>query len=151
MSQGKLPADGQGDVSAMASLNVDQGTGALWPGYFREFTYSSRSKIYVWLCSGRMVFNVDASARSSQSQALLGSGRSEVRTVRNPALRYPYFDPGTQMLYIAGKGDSNVRYFEARTVLHETASDPRPKQRSHHLLLLWKVASRSLLCFSNRA
>ncbi|CAE7583051.1 Coro6 [Symbiodinium natans] len=50
----KLPADGQGDVAAMASLNVDQGTGAL----------------------------------------------------------YPYFDPGTQMLYIAGKGDSNVRYFE---------------------------------------
>lgn len=25
---------------------------------------------------------------------------------------YPYFDPGTQMLYIAGKGDANVRYFE---------------------------------------
>ena len=25
---------------------------------------------------------------------------------------YPFFDPGTQMLYIAGKGDSNVRYFE---------------------------------------
>ncbi|CAE7536137.1 corA [Symbiodinium pilosum] len=50
----KLPADGTGDVSAVTSLNVDQGTGAL----------------------------------------------------------YPYFDPGTQMLYIAGKGDSNVRYFE---------------------------------------
>jgi len=26
---------------------------------------------------------------------------------------YPYFDPGTQMLYVAGKGDANVRYFEA--------------------------------------
>jgi len=26
---------------------------------------------------------------------------------------YPFFDPGTQMLYIAGKGDANVRYFEA--------------------------------------
>eukprot|EP00416_Gambierdiscus_australes_P039944 CAMPEP_0171104652 /NCGR_PEP_ID=MMETSP0766_2-20121228/61073_1 /TAXON_ID=439317 /ORGANISM="Gambierdiscus australes, Strain CAWD 149" /LENGTH=456 /DNA_ID=CAMNT_0011565315 /DNA_START=73 /DNA_END=1443 /DNA_ORIENTATION=+ len=25
---------------------------------------------------------------------------------------YPFFDPGTQMLYIAGKGDANVRYFE---------------------------------------
>ncbi|CAE6967054.1 Coro6 [Symbiodinium sp. CCMP2456] len=50
----KLPADGQESVAAMASLNVDQGTGAL----------------------------------------------------------YPYFDPGTQMLYIAGKGDSNVRFFE---------------------------------------
>lgn len=26
---------------------------------------------------------------------------------------YPFFDPGTQMLYLAGKGDANVRYFEA--------------------------------------
>mmetsp|Transcript_49695 Transcript_49695/g.153472 ORF Transcript_49695/g.153472 Transcript_49695/m.153472 type:complete len:460 (-) Transcript_49695:81-1460(-) len=26
---------------------------------------------------------------------------------------YPFFDPGTQMLFIAGKGDANVRYFEA--------------------------------------
>lgn len=26
---------------------------------------------------------------------------------------YPFFDAGTQMLYIAGKGDGNVRYFEA--------------------------------------
>lgn len=25
---------------------------------------------------------------------------------------YPFFDPGTSMLYIAGKGDANVRYFE---------------------------------------
>jgi hypothetical protein len=26
---------------------------------------------------------------------------------------FPYFDHGTQMLYVAGKGDANVRYFEA--------------------------------------
>eukprot|EP00932_Pfiesteria_piscicida_P008350 SRR837773.1874.p1 GENE.SRR837773.1874~~SRR837773.1874.p1 ORF type:complete len:463 (-),score=209.65 SRR837773.1874:161-1516(-) len=25
---------------------------------------------------------------------------------------YPFFDPATQMLYISGKGDANVRYFE---------------------------------------
>lgn len=26
---------------------------------------------------------------------------------------YPFFDPATQMLYLTGKGDANVRYFEA--------------------------------------
>lgn len=26
---------------------------------------------------------------------------------------YPFFDAGTQMLFVAGKGDANVRYFEA--------------------------------------
>jgi coronin-1B/1C/6 len=31
---------------------------------------------------------------------------------------YPFFDEGAQMLYIAGKGDANVRYFEV------TAQDP---------------------------
>mmetsp|Transcript_14165 Transcript_14165/g.33630 ORF Transcript_14165/g.33630 Transcript_14165/m.33630 type:complete len:1502 (+) Transcript_14165:67-4572(+) len=50
----KIPANGQSKVGSMNTLNVDQGTGAL----------------------------------------------------------YPYFDPGTRMLYIAAKGDSNVRYFE---------------------------------------
>lgn len=31
---------------------------------------------------------------------------------------YPFFDPSTQMLYLAGKGDANVRFFEF------TAEDP---------------------------
>lgn len=31
---------------------------------------------------------------------------------------FPFFDPGTQMLYLAGKGDGNVRYFEV------TGEDP---------------------------
>lgn len=31
---------------------------------------------------------------------------------------YPFFDPQTQMLYVAGKGDGNVRFFEV------TAEDP---------------------------
>ena len=42
----------------------------------------------------------------------LSNSSFERTSVRLPTPRYPYFDPGTQILYTAGKGDSKVSLYE---------------------------------------
>mmetsp|Transcript_36085 Transcript_36085/g.103740 ORF Transcript_36085/g.103740 Transcript_36085/m.103740 type:complete len:459 (+) Transcript_36085:80-1456(+) len=80
---------------------------------------------------------------------------------------YPFFDAGTQMLYIAGKGDANVRYFEAvpsepylhfindfRTTTPQKGFDFLPKRcvdtRNHEVMRGLKLENTAVIPISFR-
>ncbi|CAJ1396547.1 unnamed protein product [Effrenium voratum] len=70
------------------------------------FTSQAERQISMW---DTRMFPVDGDKTQGSLQVL--------NVDQGTGALYPFFDPGTQMLYVAGKGDSNVRYFEV--VNHE--------------------------------
>ncbi|KAJ2778683.1 Coronin-like protein crn1 [Coemansia interrupta] len=106
------------------------------------FSRSSDRQVYIWNASDLSkpleTHNLDMSA----------------------GMLMPFYDPGTQMLYVGGKGDGNIRYYEfADDKLHElsmyTSSEPQrglgvmPKRGVDvgrcEVMRFYKVASNSLV------